>query len=261
MTRPSLPTNDLAALQAYLAEAALGPDLPPALDGTRLGFYRRLVQGALDECMLSILPRTAARLGERFWREARAFYAARGPQTHYLRDVPTEFLRWCEGRWPALDDLPPYALDLARHEVAAIEVGAALDGSARPATGELSLDLPVVFNEATAIRRYTHAVHLLPDDPDDRTIPEPRPADVLIYRDPQHELRYLDLSPAAAAILERLLAGATLQQAIVEGAASSGVALDDALLQGTAALLSDLAERGALIGGLAAQRDNQTAGV
>jgi len=251
MTKPSLPTNDLASLQAYLARAALGPGLPPELEGARLGVYRLLVHGALDECMVSILPRTAARLGDRFWGEVRRFYAERGPQTHYLRDVPSEFLAWCAGRWPGLDGLPPYALDLARHEVTAIEVGAALDGGARPAVGELSLGRPVVFNEATTVRRYGYAVHLLPDDPDDRSEPAACDVAVLVYRDPEHELRYLDLSPAAAAIVERLLAGATLQLAIVEGAGAAGVPVDDALLQGVAALLADLAARGALLGGLA----------
>ncbi|MCU0656259.1 MAG: putative DNA-binding domain-containing protein [Polyangiaceae bacterium] len=251
MTEPSLPANDLASLQAYLARAALGAELPPELHGTRLAIYRRLVQGALDTCMLSILPRTAARLGDRFWREARRFYAERGPATHYLRDVPSEFLAWCRGRWPSLEDIPAYALDLAAHEVTAIEVGAALDGSARPAVAALSLEAPVVFQEATALRRYAHAVHLLPEEESDRSEPEARPVALLVYRDAAHELRYLELSPTAAFLLEGLLEGLTLQQAIVEGARRGEVRVADARLQGVAVLLGDLAERGALLGGVA----------
>lgn len=251
MTEPSLPSNDLAELQNYLARAALGPELPPGLDGTRLALYRRLVHGALDECMVSILPRTAARLGDRFWREVRLFYAERGPRTHYLRDVPTEFLAWWAGRPEPPADLPAYALDLARHEATSIEVGAALDGGGRPAVAALELGRPVVFQEATALRRYGYAVHRLPEDPEDRSEPEATPVALLAYRDAEHELRYLELSPVAAAILERLLGGATLQEAIVGGATAGGVPVDDALLQGTAALLGDLAERGALLGGAA----------
>lgn len=249
MSEPLLPSNDLSALQEYLARAALGHELPSELEGTRLAVYRRLVHGALNECMLSILPRTAARLGERFWREVRLFYAERGPRTHYLRDVPSEFLSWCEARWGTLDDVPAYAYDLARHEVTAIEIGAACDGSPQPSVQELSLALPVVFQSAAALRRYRFAVHRLPEDPDDRSEPEAGSFALLVYRDAEHDLRYLDLSPVAACILERLLEGATLQQAIVEGAAAGGVPVEDSLLQGTAALLGDLAERGALLGG------------
>ncbi len=250
MTEPSPPAGSLAALQLELASAALGQELPASLEGTRLAFYRRLVHGALDECMGSILPRTAARLGERFWREVRLFYAERGPRTHYLRDVPTEFLAWWADRpWP--EDLPAYALDLARHEATSIEVGAALDGGGRPAVAALELGRPVVFQEATALRRYRHAVHRLPEDPEDRSEPEAVPVALLAYRDAEHELRYLELSPVAAAILGRLLGGVTLQEAIVGGAGEGGVPVDDALLQGVAVLLGDLAERGALLGGAA----------
>jgi hypothetical protein len=245
MTEPSPPANDLAALQLELACAALGHELPSALEGTPLAFYRRLVHGALDECMASVLPRTCARFGEPFWREVRRFYAERGPRTHYLRDVPSEFLAWWAEQ-PFPGDLPAYALDLARHEVTSLEVEAAPDGGGRPAVAALELGRPVVFQEATALRRYRHAVHRLPEDPEDRSEPEEAPVALLAYRDAAHALRFLELSPVAAAILERLLGGATLQEAIVGGA---GGAVDDTLLQGVAVLLGDLAERGALLGG------------
>lgn len=247
---PSPPSNDLTALQAYLAHVALGPEPPPELAASRLGVYRRLVLATLDDCIASILPRTAARGGDAFWQLVRRFYTERGPATHYLRDVPSELIAWWATQPPA-PGLPAYALDLARHEASSIEVGAALDEAARPALGELALDRPVVFREATALRRYDHAVHRLPEDADDRTEPDAQPVALLIYRDASFDLRTLELSPTAAAILARLLDGAALQTAIVEGAQATGVPVDDPLLHGTAALLGDLAERGALLGGAA----------
>ncbi|MCS6899420.1 MAG: putative DNA-binding domain-containing protein [Myxococcales bacterium] len=247
MTDPPRSHLDLAVLQQTLADAFLGDEIPPSMAGTRLAFYHRLVHGALDECVASILPRTCARFGERFWREVRRFYRERGPRTHYLRDVPSEFLAWwAEQPWPG--DLPPYALDLARYEVTAMEVGAAPDGG-RSAVAVLELGRPVVFQEAMALRRYRFAVHRLPEEPEDRSEPREGPVALLAYRDLNHTLRYLELSPVAAAILERLLGGATLQEAILRGAEDGGVRVDDALLQGTAALLGSLAERGVLLGG------------
>jgi hypothetical protein len=100
------------------------------------------------------------------------------------------------------------------------------------------------------VARYDHAVHELSGDPDDRAEPEARAVWLLIYRDAEHELRYLALSPAAAAILERMLRpGVTVERAIVDGAAEAGVPVDEALLSGTSVLLADLAERGVLLGG------------
>jgi hypothetical protein len=239
-----LPT--LAELQETLARSILGT--APPLTG-RLAVYRRLVRANLDEAVASILPRTLARLGDPlFWREVHLFYAEQGPQTHYLRDVPREFVAWCGPRWPDLPEIAPYLLDLARLEVALIQVGTALDE--RPdAAPELSLDRPVLFAQAVRVLRVDHAVHLLPESADDRALPAPTPATVLVYRDTDHVLRYLDLSPAAAAILEGLLRGEPLQTSILTGAARAAVPVDDALLHGTSVLLADLADRGVLLGG------------
>lgn len=248
MTSVVYSSGNLAELQHYLARAALGPQLPTELKEARLAIYRRLVHGALDECMHSILPRTAARLGDRFWEEVHLFYSECGPHTHYLRDVPSEFLAWCKDRWSTLEDLPAYAFDLACHEVTAIEVGAASDGSARSEEPSLSLDRPVIFQGAIALRHYQYAVHRLSEDLENLSIPEASPVFLLVYRDRNHDLRYLELSTIAFAILQRLLTGGTLQQAIVEGAASGGVPVDDTLLHGIAVLLGDLAERGVLWG-------------
>jgi hypothetical protein len=64
----------------------------------------------------------------------------------------------------------------------------------------------------------------------------------------EHEVRYLELSPLAAAILERLLASVELGRAVQEGCASEHIELDESVLTGTSELLSNLAERGALLG-------------
>jgi hypothetical protein len=73
---------------------------------------------------------------------------------------------------------------------------------------------------------------------------EARPVSILIYRDPEHRSRFLELTPLAAAILERLFAGETLGQALTNACAS----LDEEVLAGTARLLADLGERGVLLG-------------
>ena len=238
----------LDALQREFARAALGPAALAPAAGPRAALYRRLVQATLDGALLSILPLTAARLGPRLFEDARAFYAARGPQTHYLRDVAGELLAFCLPRWRADPAVPRYVIDLARHELTELEVAAAPDEA--PPAGELALGAPAVFAPASRVARYAYAVHQIDAASDPSTPPEERPVALLVYRDIEHDLRFLELSAAAAAILERMRRpGVTVQQAIVEGAAAAGAAVDDALLRGTSELLADLGERGVLLGG------------
>jgi hypothetical protein len=89
-------------------------------------------------------------------------------------------------------------------------------------------------------------------------MPPERPTALLLYRDAEHRVRKLALTPAAAAMVGRmLLPGFTVQAAIVEGAADAGEAVDDALLAAVSVLLGDLAERGVLLGGAPGQASAQ----
>jgi hypothetical protein len=91
-------------------------------------------------------------------------------------------------------------------------------------------------------------VQLLPGDEEDRTIPEVRDVTLLVYRDAEHCARFLELSPLAGAIVDRLFAGDALGAALGAACASQGHTLDDAILSDTARLLADLGDRGVLLG-------------
>jgi hypothetical protein len=71
---------------------------------------------------------------------------------------------------------------------------------------------------------------------------------LFVYRSPKNEVRYLELTALAARILEALLAGETLRDSLARAGRELDVPLDEAVLEGTARLLSDLAERGAVLG-------------
>jgi hypothetical protein len=80
-------------------------------------------------------------------------------------------------------------------------------------------------------------------------LPEQSSVSLLVYRSPEHEVRYLELAPFAHALLSGLLLEQlALQAALVSAARRLGLPLDDELLTRAARLLADLAERGALLG-------------
>lgn len=244
----SEPTNNLRALQEALSRSILAQTAPDGFEDTRAGTYRILVRGNLDTVVGDFLPRTRARMGARFDEEVARFYEERGPRTHYLRDVPRELVDHVRERWTTDPSLPRYLHDLARHELLGFEVAAARTDAVPEGLGDLALDKTVALGSGIAVVRYDFAVHLLPFDHDDRSDPEAKIVTLLAYRDREHETRYLDLSPSAAAIVEGLLANKTLGDALRDAAAATSVPLDDSFLVGSADLLADLGERGVILG-------------
>jgi hypothetical protein len=256
------------AVDDFLARHALAPADCAAIraDFERLGVYRSLVHGTLHDAVELAIPRTLARLGPVFDQYFARFLAERGPRTHYLRDVTNELLDFCAPLWAEDPRVPPWALELARHEALQIVVSSQREVVVPHELGELVLDRGLRFVGAACVARYTFAVHRLSSDESERTPPERTPTALFVYRDREHDVRYLELSPLAASLLERLLGGASLKDAVLGACAETGI--EPALaLDGTARLLADLAARGALIGpatpeeatdGLPRTRENST---
>lgn len=217
----------------------------------RLFVYRQLVQHTLRNTVELAMPRSIARLGSVFDEYFARFLVERGPRTHYLRDVTYELLDWSGPQMRTDARVAPYLPDLMRHEALRIEIGALPAGEVGQPLGALELDQGVAFIEASRVVRYRFAVHELPDDDGSELAAEPKeePTALFVYRSPEHEVRYLQLSPLAAAILDQLHGcGVTLREAMTAASSALGFPLSEQVLQGAAQLLADLAERGALLG-------------
>ena len=217
----------------------------------RLGLYRQLVRHNVVNVVGTMLERTRARLDHHvagaFDRAVDDFLADHGPRTPHLRDVPGEFLAWAAPRWRTDARVPPWLADYAEYELVDFTIGVAPRAAPPPPLDDVTAERALVFGDPRVIVHLGWSVHLLPAG-DLSAAAEPRAVRLLVYRDGQHMTRFLDLSPLAAAILERLFAGLSLAQAMVEACAASGAALDQGVLSGAAALLADLGERGVLLG-------------
>ncbi len=239
--------------EGFLAEFGVaGADAQALLarGAQRFLIYRTLVHNRLRAATREFITRTAARRGKQaFVADFAMFMQEHASHSPYLRDVPGEFVTWAAPRWDADPSLPPYLGDLARHEL--------LEGEVRndPAGGEaatgkpVALDAPLGFDGAARLMHYGWAVHRLPYSTEDRSEPDHEPTRLLVYRDRDAKVRYLELTPWAAAVLDALLGdgmpvGAGLQHA----AAATGEPLDDDKLAKAAMLFADLAERGVLLG-------------
>jgi hypothetical protein len=214
----------------------------------RLAVYRELVRGNLREALGLSMPRSVARLGPLFDEYFDRFLCEQAPRTHYLRDVTPELLAFCQPLWAHDARVPGYLYELALHESLHIEVSALPSLPRGHVPAPLSLELGVELSPALRLVHYRHAVHELPADEADRTAPTERALSLLVYRSPEHEVRYLELTPLARGIVERLLLGDSLGTAVQAAAVAADSALTEAVLAGAAKLLADLAERGVVRG-------------
>lgn len=218
----------------------------PANAAERIGVYRRMIHQRLRDLIAEYLPKVAARLGRpRLRAEVDRFIAEVAPRTPYFRAVTGEFVAWAKHRWPGDATLPPYLVALAEHEWSESRVADAKAGG-EVASGEaIALDRPVHFDGTTTLRRYAWAVHRATatvDPPEEATT-------LLLYRDRETlRVRSLELTPRAAAVCTRLLAGEGLQAALVGACEELGVGLDDEFLSAMAGFFADLAERQVMLG-------------
>jgi hypothetical protein len=246
------------APEAFLAARGVdGEDLRVMLSAgaARMLVYRRLVHNRITHAIRDFIPRTMARRTKQGSRaDVAAFMQAHAVQSHYLRDAPREFVQWVEPRWRAAPEVPSYLHDLARHELLALDVRNDPAGG-EPETGHpVDLDRPLCFDGAARRVSYDFAIHRLPADPADASpeewaTPQRLPTHLLVYRDVKHEVRYLELTTYAAAVLDELLVRrATLRDGLQRACEALAEPLTDAKLATAAQLLADLAERGVMLG-------------
>jgi hypothetical protein len=247
---PPLAPGDGAAVSAWLARSGVtGADAEALKDQVaRLAVYRELVRARLRGVVELQLPRFCARLGPLFDEYFERFLAERAPRTHYLRDVTTELLDFIEPLAATDARVPPWALELGRHEALDVLVGSMAEPPRPSELPELDAERGLAFTGTARVVRTAFAVHRLSAGADDRGEPERSPTALFVYRSPEHEVRYLELTPLAAALLERLLAGETLRAALEGATRALAMPLDAPVLEGAARLLSELAERGAVTG-------------
>ncbi|MDC0667462.1 multinuclear nonheme iron-dependent oxidase [Nannocystis radixulma] len=230
------------------ASAALAEVAPE-----RLLVYRQLIRRQVRGVLADLLPCTAAARGQAaFDADADAWLAEVGPRSRLLRDLPAEFAAWAASRWSQghapqdMPEAPSWLRDLARHELLAHEVGTA---PLRPSAPErpFALDARIEFDPSARLGRFAFAVHELPATPD--LAPRRDPTALLLYRDREHAVRTLHLSPLAEALVDALLhRDATVEQAVRAAAEATGSALDGEFLGRVSVLLADLGERGAVRG-------------
>lgn len=216
----------------------------------RLLVYRQLVHNRMRKATREYIPRTVARRGvEPFKTDFATFIAEAGARTPYLRDVPEAFVTWIEPRWRNDGSVPAYLIDLAKHELLETTVPNDYRGGEAHSGHPIALEKRLRWDTAARLMRYSYAVHRLSSDEHDRTEPVHEPTQMLVYRDANSSPRYLELTTLAAAMIETLMIEQHPMEAGLRLACERvGLSLGDDELNIAATLLSDLADRGVMLG-------------
>lgn len=218
---------------------------PAGVPARRMAIYHELLYNNLEGFLLACFPITRRIVGDRRWPGLmRAFFREARCHTPYFREIPREFLTWLTAR-DALPG-PAWLKELAHYEWVELALDVMDVAPPRHAPqGDLLAGIPVLA-PALMNLNYAWPVHRI--GPDFR----PRKAQqthLLVFRDADDVVQFIELNPASARLVELLQTG-TLdgQAACTQIAAESGREDVDTFIVGGTGVLTNLHQAGAILG-------------
>ncbi len=226
---------------------------PEGIEDRRMAIYRELFFNNLNKLLGKTFPVLRAVLGDAAWRAlVREFMVHHRAKTPYFLEISREFVEFLAQSPPAVEGKPPFLAELAHYEWAelALSVSTASDDlSAVDPAGDLLDGVPVKSALAWPLS-YRFPVHRIsaryrPAEPG------AEPTCLVIYRQPDDELGFMELNAITAALLERTAdnpAGRTGRELLLGLAGDIGYADTKGLVAHGRRAMEELRAAGILIG-------------
>ena len=241
-------------LQRAFAASVRDPEnnsLPQGVPGQRMQIYRQLVYNNLDSFLGSGFPVLKTTLGEEMWAALILDFLRRHhSKTPYLFEISEEFLTYLQNERGQREDDPPFLLELAHYEW--VELALAIAEAEPPAENPRLLEDPlsqtIYLSELAWPLAYRFPVHRIGPTLQPRS-PPVEPTFLLVYRDRDDQVRFLEIGSGAYALLDVLRRqGPVDASAALTATAPTDKSVDPcALASSSRLLLADLAQR-AVIG-------------
>jgi uncharacterized protein len=206
------------------------------LDGVpaeRMAVYEELFFNNIEGFISGAFP-VLHRLIEtsRWQRLVRSFIAEHQAHTPYFLQISQEFLVWLQQGYVAEAGDPPFILELAHYEW--VELALDVSEAELLAQGWSPLAWPLA---------YLWPVQLIsagfqPSEP------EAQPTCLLVWRDGQDKVRFMQISPFAYQLAARLQAGEAAEYALLALAQQHGLNTDNAYFNNAQTLLDDWQRQG-----------------
>jgi hypothetical protein len=179
---------------------------PPGIEDRRMAIYRGLFFNNLYNLLGTFFPVLRKISSDERWRHLiREFMKVHRAKTPYFLQLPEEFLDFLQNEYQMLDDDYPFLTELAHYEYVeiALRVSPAENDLTNVDTnGDLLQGVPAKSDLAWAFA-YHFPVHRISEDYLPAEAAE-QPSYLVIYRRSDDKVRFLELNPVTAALLEAI---------------------------------------------------------
>ena len=199
MSGPSLRDRQLA-MAGYLRDPATTPP-PPGVEQRRLDIYQRLVYNNIEGFISKGFPVLRSLYRDDDWQQlVRGFIQAHRCSTPYFLEISQEFLQYLLQEYQPRDLDPPFMAELAHYEW----VELALDVAEESPPPAVQVDDPLAavprLSPLAWLLSYRFPVHQI--GPRNQPREEGEPTYLVVYRDRQERVRFMELNAVTARLVE-----------------------------------------------------------
>ena len=222
---------------------------PEGASVRRMRVYTEIVFNNMEATLASCFPVCKTLLGVRRWRRlVRRFLAEHRCATPWFRQIPEEFVRWLATSPAVLADLPVYVENLAHYEW--IELSLAVSDVTTPvadASGDILGGRPVLAAPLLLLEYAFPVHHISPFFKP--TQPAAEPTRLLVFRDAQDIVRFVEVNAVTARLVQLLQGPVTSgREAVAQVAQELRHPDPEAVMAFGAELLDMLRTQGAILG-------------
>ncbi len=225
---------------------------PANIEDRRMEIYRGLLYRNVQGFLASGFPVTRKLYNDENWHKmVREFFASHKSHSPYFKDISKEFLIYLnEEREPQPED-PAFLLELTHYEWLEIMLSfldADIDWDTINKDGNLLNQAPVL-SPLVQLNRYDYPVHKIKPDFQPEVAPE-QPTFILVYRDQQDKVGFMEMNPMTARLVELIAANDTQTgEEILLAIANEIPSLSqDVVLHGGHTTLTQLREKDIVLG-------------
>lgn len=225
---------------------------PGDIEARRMKIYNELLFNNVEDFMSHAYPVLHEISGNEKWqRMIRAYFEIHHASTPLFQEMPREFLKYLENEHEAEQDDFPFMLELAHYEWVELALSVTdteIDMTSIDPDGDILEGQPVLSPLAWPLS-YHYAVQnispeYLPEEPGEQ------PTFLVVYRDQNDEVHFLELNPVTAHMLQLISEGTeqTSKEMLSDIAEQLNHPNPDVVIQGGLKILHDLKTRGVILG-------------
>ena len=206
--------NQFQDVQNVFTQHMRDPEInaaPEGVEDRRLKIYRELVYNNIEGFIANSFPVLRKVIADEQWHDMlRDYVANHQAHTPLFPKMPQEFIQYLEHERERNSEDHPFLLELAHYEW--IETSISMDSrdisvEGINQEGDLLDGIPIISSLAMPLA-YQWPVHLIGPEFIPETVPE-QPTYIIVYRDKEHEVGFIELNPVSAKLIDACLNNTT----------------------------------------------------